>query len=223
MDPVEQRRSAEALILASPEPISAARLAQLVPGCTPAQARELVGELNAEYREQGRSFAIVAVAGGYQIRTLPEFADLVQQLQPSRPLRLSRAALETLAIVAYRQPVTRGEVEHVRGVDAGAVLKSLLERRLVRIAGHREVAGRPLLYGTTRRFLEVFGLESLDDLPTLREVAELQGSGSEAGEAREEVAAEPAGDSEADELEAEEPEEDYAEVFAEAEPSGKLH
>jgi segregation and condensation protein B len=223
VDPVEQRRSAEALILASPEPVSAARLAELVPACTPARARELVEELNAEYREQGRSFAIVGVAGGYQIRTLPEFADLVQQLQPSRPLRLSRAALETLAIVAYRQPVTRGEVEHVRGVDAGAVLKSLLERRLVRIAGHREVAGRPLLYGTTRRFLEVFGLETLDDLPTLREVAELQAPGSEAEEAPEEAAAEPAGGPDADELEGEEPEEDYAEVFAEAEPSGKPH
>jgi segregation and condensation protein B len=218
VDRVEQRRSAEALILASPEPVSATRLAELVPGCTPARARELVEELNAEYLEQGRSFAIVGVAGGYQIRTLPEFADLVQQLQPSRPLRLSRAALETLAIVAYRQPVTRGEVEHVRGVDGGAVLKSLLERRLLRIAGHREVPGRPLLYGTTRRFLEVFGLETLDDLPTLREVAELQAPGSEGEEAGEEVPAELP-----PELEVEEPEEEYAEVFAEAEPSGKPH
>ena len=222
MDRVEQRRSAEALILASPEPVSAARLAELVPGCTPARAREIVEELNAEYLEQGRSFAIVGVAGGYQIRTLPEFADLVQQLQPRRPLRLSRAALETLAIVAYRQPVTRGEVEHVRGVDAGAVIKSLLERRLLRIAGHREVPGRPLLYATSRRFLEVFGLESLDDLPTLREVAELQTDAPEPSDAEGVEEEGEAAEIEA-EAEAEAGAEEYAEVFAEAEPSGKPH
>ncbi len=220
MDRVEQRRSAEALILASPEPVSAARLAELVPDCTPARGRELVEELNAEYREQGRAFAIVGVAGGYQIRTLPEFADLVQQLQPSRPLRLSRAALETLAIVAYRQPVTRGEVEHVRGVDAGAVLKSLLERKLLRIAGHREVPGRPILYGTSRRFLEVFGLDSLDDLPSLRQVAELEGA---LPGARDESGEEASGGL-SDEVEAiQPPDADLAEVFAEAEPSGKPH
>ena len=111
------------------------------------------------------------------------------RLQPSRPLRLSQAALETLAIVAYRQPVTRAEVEYVRGVDAGAVLRSLLERKLVRIAGHREVPGRPLLYGTSRRFLEVFGLTKLDDLPTLRDLEELTdsegGPGEEASEGAE--------------------------------------
>ncbi len=220
MDRVEQRRSAEALILASPEPVSAARLAELVPDCTPARARELVEELNAEYVEQGRAFAIVGVAGGYQIRTLPEFADLVQQLQPSRPLRLSRAALETLAIVAYRQPVTRGELEHVRGVDAGAVLKSLLERKLLRIAGHREVPGRPILYGTTRRFLEVFGLDSLDELPSLREVAELEGvTPGGPDESGEDASAEPSGEVAA----LDPPDADLAEVFAEAEPSGKPH
>ena len=97
----------------------------------------------------------------------------MQRLEHERPARLSRAALETLAVVAYRQPVTRAEIEHVRGVDCGPVLRSLLERHLVRIAGHREVPGRPMLYGTTRRFLEIFGLASLEDLPTLRDVEEL--------------------------------------------------
>lgn len=218
MDRSEQRRSAEALILASPEPVSAARLAELIPDCTPAQARQLVEELNAEYTEQGRAFAIAGVAGGFQMRTLAEFAELVQRLQSTRPLRLSRAALETLAIVAYRQPVTRAEVEHVRGVDAGAVLKSLLERKLLRIAGHREVPGRPLLYGTSRRFLEVFGLEKLDDLPALREVEELaEGSGGEAQESGPDAAApgpvEPPV----------EPPDEYVDVFAGAEPSGKPH
>jgi segregation and condensation protein B len=173
MERAQQRRIAEALILAAPEPVSAQRLAEIVPGVRPAEVRELVAELNAEYAEQRRAFEVVEAAGGFQVRTLGEFAPYLQQTLATRPLRLSPAALETLAVVAYRQPATRAEVEHVRGVDVGAVLRSLIERRLVRIAGHREVAGRPLLYATTRRFLEVFGLARLEDLPTLRDLAEL--------------------------------------------------
>jgi segregation and condensation protein B len=173
MESSEQRRIIEALVVGSPDPISAARLAQIVPDCTPAAAKEMVGSLNTEYQENDRSFEIWEVAGGYQIRTRAEFSGYLQQLQKQRPLRLSQAALDTLAIVAFKQPVTRGEVEGVRGVDSGAVLKSLLERRLLRIAGQREVPGRPMLYGTTRRFLEVFGLESLKQLPSLREVEDL--------------------------------------------------
>ncbi len=173
MDSVEQRRIVEALILTSPEPISPARLAEIVPGCTPALAKDRVNELNTEYQEQDRSFEIWEVAGGYQIRTRAEFSGYLQQLRKERPLRLSRAALETLSVVAYKQPATRAEVEAVRGVDSGAVLRSLLERRLVRIAGHREVPGRPILYATSRRFLEVFGLESLGKLPALRELEDL--------------------------------------------------
>ena len=172
MERDEQRRIAEALILGSPEPVSAQRLAEIVPGVRAAQVGDLVGEINAAYAEQRRAFEVVEAAGGYQLRTLAEFAPYLQQTLASRPLRLSQAALETLAVVAYRQPVTRAEIEHVRGVDVGAVLRSLLDRRLVRIAGHREVPGRPLLYATTRRFLEVFGLARLEDLPTLRDSAE---------------------------------------------------
>jgi len=173
MEATEQRRIIEALILAAPEPISSARLAQIVPDCTPATAKDRINELNTEYQEQDRSFEVWEIAGGYQIRTRAEFSGYLQQLRKDRPLRLSPAALETLAIVAYKQPVTRGELEMVRGVDTGAVLKSLLERRLVKILGHREVPGRPLLYGTSKRFLEVFGLDSLDHLPSLRELEEL--------------------------------------------------
>jgi len=173
MERSEQRRIVEALVLAAPEPISAARLAQVVPDCTPATAKELVNELGAEYTEHDRAFELWEVAGGYQIRTRAEFSGYLQQLQKQRPLRLSRAALETLAIVAFKQPVTRGEIEQVRAVDAGAVVKSLMERQLVRIVGQREVPGRPMLYGTTRRFLEVFGLESLKQLPSLRELEDL--------------------------------------------------
>ena len=173
MERSEQRRIVEALVLASPEPVTAARLASVVPDATPGLARELVEELNREYAEQGRAFEIVEVAGGYQLRTRLDLASYVRELQPRRAVRLSRASLETLAVIAYKQPVTRAEIEHVRGVDAGAVLRSLLERDLIPIAGHREIPGRPMLYATTRRFLEVFGLASLEDLPTLRDLAEL--------------------------------------------------
>ncbi len=173
MEREEQKRIVEALILAAREPLAAARLAQAVPGLSAARARELADELRADYDREARGFELVEVAGGYQIRTRPELAEWVQRLELERPARLSRAALETLAVVAYRQPVTRAEIEHVRGVDCGPVLRTLLERDLLRIAGHREVPGRPMLYATTRRFLELFGLPGLEDLPSLRDLDEL--------------------------------------------------
>lgn len=175
----EQKRLIEALILAAAEPIGAARLADIVPGCDAGRVRTLVGQLNDEYTAEGRAFRVESVAGGYQLRTRSEFAPYLQQLRTERPLRLSNAALETLAIIAYKQPATRAEIEHIRGVEVGAVLRGLLERHLIRLAGHREVPGRPLLYGTTRRFLEIFGLNALSDLPTLREIEELAPVGAE--------------------------------------------
>ncbi len=227
-DPDPQRRLVEALILASPEPLPAKRLADLVPRCPAERVRELVAELNAEYAARGRAFEICEVAGGFQMRTLPEFAPYVQQLQSTRPLRLSPAALETLAVVAYRQPVTRAEVEFVRGVDVGAVLRGLLERKLLRIAGHREVPGRPMLYATARRFLEVFGLASLDDLPTLREIRELapEGTGADrapaAGPADAEAGSPAAADAEAADLDDEDLD-PALRAFEEAEPVGEPH
>ncbi len=173
MERSEQLKVVEALVLASPEPLSAARIAQILPECTPALVKDLIAELNERYMKHEHAFEIWGVAGGYQVRTRAEFSGYLQKLQKQRPLRLSSAALETLSIVAYKQPATRAEIENVRGVDAGAVLKSLLDRGLVKIAGHKEVPGRPLLYATTRRFLEVFGLESLKHLPVLRELEEL--------------------------------------------------
>jgi segregation and condensation protein B len=177
----EQKRIVEALILAAREPIAAVRLGQVVPGLNAAGARAIVAELRADYDREQRGFELVEVAGGYRIRTRPELADLVSRLDLERPARLSRAALETLAVVAYRQPVTRGEIEQVRGVDCGPVVRNLLERHLLRIAGHREVPGRPMLYGTTRRFLELFGLASLEDLPSLRDLDELVRAAAAAG------------------------------------------
>ncbi|MBW2388540.1 MAG: SMC-Scp complex subunit ScpB [Deltaproteobacteria bacterium] len=173
MERSEQLKIVEALVLASPEPLSAARIAQIAPECTPGLIKDLIGELNEQYLKHERAFEIWEIAGGYQIRTRAEFSGYLQKLQKQRPLRLSGAALETLSIVAYKQPATRSEIEYVRGVDVGSLLKGLLERGLVKITGHKEVPGRPMLYATTRRFLEIFGLESLRNLPALRELEDL--------------------------------------------------
>jgi segregation and condensation protein B len=178
MEQSDKRRVVEALILGAGEPISTQRIAEIIPYCKPKHVKGLVDELNTDYIKTGRAFEIVDVAGGYQMRTLPEFAPYLQQTLKTRALRLSQAALETLAVVAYRQPVTRAEIEHIRGVDVGAVIRSLVERKLVRIAGHRDVPGKPMLYGTTRRFLEVFDLSSLEELPTLRDLKELAPEGA---------------------------------------------
>ena len=124
-------------------------------------------------RRKGSGIEVVHVANGWHLRTNPEYARWVSKLLAGRPMRLSRAMMETLAIVAYRQPVTRPEIDQIRGVDCGPVLKTLLERGLIRIIGKKEEVGRPLLYGTTPEFLRVFSLGELSDLPTLREYAEL--------------------------------------------------
>jgi len=216
MDRKRQKQLVEALIVAAPEPLAPRRIAEVVPQLAAGEVPELVDELVQEHAQQGRGFEIWKVAGGYQLRTRQELAEFVRQLLRERPLRLSRAALETLAVVAYKQPVTRAEVEQVRGVEAGPVLRGLVERRLVRIAGHRDVPGRPVLYATTRRFLEIFGLGRLDDLPTLREIdellpqpgaalqPELPGESAAPAEASAESAGEAVGESAAEELAPEE-------------------
>ena len=173
MERSEQLKVIEALVLASPEPLTAVRIGRVIPECNAALVRELIKELNEKYTKNDQAFEIWEIANGYQMRTRAEFSGYLQKLQKQRPLRLSTASLETLAIVAYKQPATRAEIEYVRGVDVGAVLKGLLERGLVKLAGHKDVPGRPMLYATTRRFLEVFGLDSLKNLPALRELEDL--------------------------------------------------
>ncbi len=165
-------RAVEALLLASPEPISPEALRD-VTGAGAAPLQTALAAIAERFCDGRSGIVLVEVAGGWQLRTAPGQAAAVRKLLRVRPQRLTRAALETLALVAYRQPVTRAEVEDVRGVDCGAVLKALLERRLLRILGKKEEIGRPLLYGTTREFLEFFGLPALDQLPTLREFQEL--------------------------------------------------
>jgi segregation and condensation protein B len=130
------------------------------------QVRGAIGRLNAGYEATGRAFRIVQVAGGHQVMTQPEHGDVLARLRGDRQMsRLTPAALETLAIIAYRQPVLRADLEAIRGVACGEVLRGLLERRLVRIVGRAEELGRPMLYGTTKEFLQIFGLGSLKDLP----------------------------------------------------------
>ena len=156
----------EALLFAAEEPLSARRLAGLLEEATPSLVDDLVRELNADYLRGARAFHVQSVAGGYRLMTRPEFASWVGELRAAGASpRLSQAALETLSIVAYKQPVTRSELESIRGVAVEGVLKTLVERELVRIAGREEGMGRPLLYGTTTHFLEYFGLPSLDALP----------------------------------------------------------
>ncbi len=163
----------EALIFASHGPATVGQLRRVLPRLTPKRIGELVAEINQALEQTGRPYEIVEVAGGYHFRTRPALGELLQAARPERKLRLSRPALETLSVIAYKQPLTRAEIEDLRCVDCGAVLKGLLERNLVRIVGRRDAPGRPALYGTSAHFLETFGLGSLRDLPELREIVAL--------------------------------------------------
>jgi segregation and condensation protein B len=174
-EPIERemasrRAIVEALIFAADEPLPADRIAGIVEEMTPVLVDDIVAELNAEYLREGRAFRIVSVAGGFRMLTRPEHALWIKLLHRSSRPRLSQAALETLSIIAYRQPVARTELEGIRGVNVDGVLKTLVERDLVRIAGRGEGLGRPLLYATTERFLEYFGLPDLEALPRPEEV-----------------------------------------------------
>jgi segregation and condensation protein B len=158
----------EALLFASDTPLSAARLAELAGGGTALEVRLHIADLNAKYAACGLSFRIEAIARGYQMMTGPQYRPWVAKLNQHRlQTRLSAAALETLSIVAYKQPVIRAEIEAIRGVACGDVLSRLREMGLVRVVGRAEIVGRPMLYGTTRKFLDVFGLADLDDLPPM--------------------------------------------------------
>jgi segregation and condensation protein B len=165
----------EAMLITADNPLGAAKLSSVLGRYVGAkEVRLYVDALNDEYVHSGRSFRITEVAGGFQLMVHPEFAPWIRQLMREKiPPRLSPASLETLAILAFKQPITKAEVEHIRGVAADGVLRQLMEKGLVRIAGRSEVPGRPLLYGTTREFLKHFGLKTVSDLPKLRELEEL--------------------------------------------------
>lgn len=161
----------EAILLATDSPVGAARIANVIGDVTPGQVKECIGRLNTRYEQTGASFRIEEIAKGYQILTLPEYNVWLRKLLKVRSeTKLSQAALETLAVVAYRQPVLRARIEEIRGVQVGEVLQRLREMNLAKIVGRAEELGRPLLYGTTKRFLEVFGLASLEELPKVEEL-----------------------------------------------------
>jgi segregation and condensation protein B len=160
----------EALVFASDKPLTANELARLS-SAPVKQVKQLLGEIQQSFA--GHGVLLDEIAGGWLFRTNVQFAPFVRELTSGRPVKLTRAQIETLAIVAYRQPVTRPEIDEIRGVDSGATLKLLLERDLLRLLGKKDEPGRPLLYGTTNYFLEFFGLRTLKDLPTLREFTEL--------------------------------------------------
>ena len=156
----------EAALFAADEPLTARRLAEIANLVDGVEARSLVQELEILYDAEGTAFTVEHLAGGWQLRTRREFAPWLSKLFAARQeTRLSQPALETLAVVAYRQPILRSDVEAIRGVACGEMLRQLIERGLVRIVGHHDSLGRPLLYGSTRRFLEVFGLADLSELP----------------------------------------------------------
>jgi segregation and condensation protein B len=162
----------ESLLFVSDEALSAERLKKIVVQAKAEEIRQALGELQADYDIRRGGFYLAEVAGGFQFRTRPEYTQWIRRLVDPRPLRLSKAALETLAIIAYKQPIIRADVEHIRGVDCGGVLRQLLERKLIRVLGRKEIAGRPLIYATTKRFLETFELKDLKDLPTPKEIEE---------------------------------------------------
>jgi len=164
----------EGLILASPEPLPARKIADLLDDLTPGQVGKAVADLNNKYHDTGAAMRIREIAGGFQYYILPEVAGYVDEMfTRRRKMRLTRAALETLAIVAYKQPVTKNEIEHIRGVASDGVLHNLLEKEMITIKGRAETVGKPLQYGTTDEFLKFFGLNNFDDLPKMTEIEDL--------------------------------------------------
>ena len=165
------QRKIEALLFASDIPLSAGKLAEITGAPSTRAVRSTLEALGGFYREHARSFEIVEVAGGYQINTLPEFSGIVTSLfKRRRKQRLSQPALETLAIIAYKQPINRTEIEAIRGVNCDGVLATLTERELIAITGRGEGVGRPYLYSTTSKFLEYLGLKDYRDLPSMEEL-----------------------------------------------------
>lgn len=164
----------ESILFASESPLTLDRLCDLLNEYEREEIKSSLKELVLMHEERGGGFSLVEVAGGWQFRTRPDLQQYVVRHVKTKSVKFSQSALETLAIVAYRQPVTRAEIEHLRGVDTGGVLKSLLDKKLVRILGKKDIPGRPLIYGTSREFLEVFGLKNLKGLPTLKEIQALE-------------------------------------------------
>jgi segregation and condensation protein B len=164
----------ESLLFVSETPLTVDQIRKAIPEADRETINAALGDIRDEFSRRQGGFFLQEVAGGYQFRTPPANKEWIRRLVQPAPARLSRAALETLAIIAYRQPVMRSEIEHIRGVNSGATIRMLLDRKLVRILGRRDIPGRPLVYATTQKFLETFSLKDLNDLPTPKDIEDPQ-------------------------------------------------
>lgn len=165
----------EAILFVSGEPISVDRLQGVVEGVSRVELTSALRALQADYAAEGRGLQVIEIAGGFQMATRPDCAPWVKRLEKAKAgAKLSRSAMETLAIIAYKQPLVRADMEQIRGVDSAGVLKTLLDRRLIRIVGRKDIPGRPIMYGTTKQFLQAFGLNDLAGLPALRDIKDLK-------------------------------------------------
>lgn len=173
MEREDIRSIVESLLFVADGPLTIQRLGEVLEGAEKEDVRSILDELQAELENSRRGVRLVEVAGGYQLRTAKVNADWVKKFLGGRPARMGRATLETLAIIAYRQPITRAEIEAIRGVDVDGVINTLLDRSLIRAVARKDVPGRPFLYGTTPEFLQLFNLKDLTHLPTLKEMEEI--------------------------------------------------
>ena len=171
MTDLELKPILESLIFVSDAPVRLETLMEILRESSEEAILEGIHRIRKEYEEDSKGLELVEVAGGYQFRTKPKWAEWIHRLKKAKAVKLSRSALETLAIVAYRQPIIRPEIEEIRGVDSGWVLRTLLEKGLIKIMGRKDLPGRPIVYGTSKAFLELFNLNTLSDLPNLKEVA----------------------------------------------------
>lgn len=171
---MELKRIVEAVLFVSPRPVSIRGLFKKLEGCSTRDLEDAIEELIKEYNYSDRALEIVPVAGGYQMRTKVEFREWVKRFVREKDAELTKSVLEALAIVAYKQPVTKREIDNVRGVDSSRALRQLIDRKLIEIAGRNDEIGRPIVFRTTDRFLEVYGLNSLRDLPTFKEIESLE-------------------------------------------------
>lgn len=175
MDEQRVRSIIESILFVSDRPIQAREIAEILgEGFDTKTVKKILEDMTASYENSKGGIMLREVASGYQLYTNPENAEYLKKMIDIKPFKLSRASLETLAIVAYRQPVTKAEIEEIRGVDCGGALRVLIEKKLVRIVGKKDEPGRPFLYGTTREFLEFFDLKSLADLPTLKDLEQIK-------------------------------------------------
>lgn len=174
LTPEQLKRVIEALLFASAKPLTIQEIRRMIKSASPAEIKEVLERLKAEYAEQHHSFELLEIANGYEIATRKEYAPWIFKIElQKRAKAVTQSALETLAILAYKQPITRAEIEELRGVDVSGVMTTLTERGLIKIVGKKEVPGRPFLYGTTEKFLEHFGLKSLENLPSIEEIKNL--------------------------------------------------